>query len=504
MSNRVPEWKDVVLGQVPPSSTNIKEEVVFENKNFIGFPYRGVSIPMNEMPVKSGDFLSVTIDGKLFQGKLEHKKIHTRTGDNGAELYDEWYYFGNMGIILHALDKYNDGDYNLLELNGAPYIVGFVSYGNGSNIVFNFIQIADYYDDKEVYPDTAEVSIKINGVGFNFEDTPISLVSSCGRLLFDSPLDKDEYDVIFDGKKYHIIYDASKGAFINSDFCQAVNRNKLEYINYPQFNHSIKIFRQVTQEDNGYGWSEENSYVVFSDIHSQVFDSGDDYQTTFGVNVDFKKLFEEFKNGAKFTITVNGVDYNDVNMEDDGIFITAVFGGGGSQSQGRLSQRYLSDSVTYESYHTVIAPVGDTTFSMSYTKETVHKISEKYLGGVDLELSVPEYTITKTYTTDDINIVSGSIESVMQKVNNGEPVNIVVRTDTNNGIGYVHQEWYDVVEVSTYGESIYIYYRNREVRMFTNNTLRVYTHSLQLSPDGTLMYHNCGALVIACSALTNA
>ena len=504
MSNRVPEWKDVVLGQVPPSSTNIKEEVVFENKNFIGFPYRQVSIPMNEMPVKSGDFLSVTIDGKLFQGKLEHKKIHTRTGDNGVEIYDEWYYFGNLGIILHALDKYDDGDYNLLELNDAPYIVGFVSYDNGLNIGFSFIQIADYYNDQEVYPETAEVSIKINGVGFNFEGAPHNFVNSCGYFAFGLTLDKDEYDVIFDGKKYHIIYDASGGVFINSDFCQFLDRIELGSINYPQFNHSIKIFRQVTQEDNGYGWSEENRYVLFSDIHSQVFDSGDDYQTTFAVNVDFKKLFEEFKNGAKFTITVNGVDYNDVNMEDDGRFITAVFGGGDSRSQGRLSQRYLSDSVTYASFSEVIAPVGDTTFSMSYTKETVHKISDKYLGGVDLELSVPAYTKTETYTTDDINIVSGSIESVMQKVNNGEMVNVVVRTDTSNGQGYVHQEWYDVVEVSTYGESIYIHYRNREVRMFTNNTLRVYTHSLQLSPDGTLMYHNCGAFVIACSELTNA
>ncbi len=197
MSNRVPEWKDVVLGQVPPSSTNIKEEVVFENKNFIGFPYRQVSIPMNEMPVKSGDFLSVTIDGKLFQGKLEHKKIHTRTGDNGVEIYDEWYYFGNLGIILHALDKYDDGDYNLLELNDAPYIVGFVSYDNGLNIGFSFIQIADYYNDQEVYPETAEVSIKINGVGFNFEGAPHNFVNSCGYFAFGLTLDKDEYDVIF-------------------------------------------------------------------------------------------------------------------------------------------------------------------------------------------------------------------------------------------------------------------------------------------------------------------
>lgn len=125
-------------------------------------------------------------------------------------------------------------------------------------------------------------------------------------------------------------------------------------------------------------------------------------------------------------------------------------------------------------------------------------------GGVDLELSVPEYTVTKTYTTDDINIVSGSIESVMQKVNNGEPVNVVVRTDTNNGQGYVHQNLYDVVEVSTYGESLYLYYRNRDMRQFDTGTFRVYTHTLQLSPDGTLMYHSCYAYVIACSTLTNA
>ncbi len=355
-----------------------------------------------------------------------------------------------------------------------------------------------------MYPNTAEVSIKINGVGFNFENTPSSLVDSCGHFDFGLTLDKDEYDVIFDGKKYHIIYDASKNAFINSDFCHGFSRGSLTGINYPQFNHSIKIFRQATQEDNGYGWSEENSSVVFSDIHSKVFDSGDDYQTSFGVNVDFKKLFEEFKNGAKFTITVNGVDYNDVNMEDDGKFITVVFGGGDYRSQGRLSQRYLRDSVTYNSYQTVIAPVGDTTFSMSYTKETVHKISEKYLGGVDLELSVPEYTITKTYTTDDINIVSGSIESVMQKVNNGEPVNIVVRTDTNNGIGYVTQELYDVIKVSTYGESIYIYYRNRDVRSFGVGTVRVYRHSLQLSADGTPMYNSCSVYAIAYTEVTNA
>lgn len=125
-------------------------------------------------------------------------------------------------------------------------------------------------------------------------------------------------------------------------------------------------------------------------------------------------------------------------------------------------------------------------------------------GGVDLELSVPEYTVTKTYTTDNINIIFGSIESVMQKVNNGEPVNIVVRTDRSNGPGYVHQQLYDVVEVSTYGESIYLCYRNRDMRSFDAGTFRVYTHTLQLSPDGTLMHHNWYAYVIANTTLTNA
>ena len=125
-------------------------------------------------------------------------------------------------------------------------------------------------------------------------------------------------------------------------------------------------------------------------------------------------------------------------------------------------------------------------------------------GGVDLELSVPEYTVTEAYTTDSINIVSGSIESVMQKVNNGELVNIVVRTDSNNGPGYVNQQFYDVVEVSTYGESIFLYYRNRDMRSFDAGTFRVYTHTLQLSPDGTLLYHNWYAYVIANTTLTNA
>ena len=125
-------------------------------------------------------------------------------------------------------------------------------------------------------------------------------------------------------------------------------------------------------------------------------------------------------------------------------------------------------------------------------------------GGVDLELSVPEYSVTETYTTDDINIVSGSIESVMQKVNNGETVNIVVKHVYGIGTNYANQVLYDVEGVSTYGESIYIEYRNREMRQYTSGILKMYMHTIRLSPDGTLMSHYCDALTIACSTLTNA